>query len=241
MSHMGRLIRWMVAVSFAASSAFSPSASAQPPAISGLAKDASTGAPLECLHVALVDTTNRAVAHTVTDASGTFVLVAPGPGTFRVRFEIFGWESLFGPLDTLAEGALRERAYPLTFANSLMPDDTSAFKISRQLRQREDTTWRSADQKPSRTGLRYPDRWLRREGSARVVEEYIVNADGQIRPGSLRTIEATHQDFADVVRKALPNLRYQAATQGGAPVCQLARARVNFANKDRGLRILLTD
>ena len=35
----------------------------------GVARDAKSGAPLECLHVTLVDSTNRAVAHTVTDAS----------------------------------------------------------------------------------------------------------------------------------------------------------------------------
>lgn len=87
----------------------------------GVARDAKSGAPLECLHVALVDSTNRAVAHTVTDATGQFQLEAPRPGPYRVRFELFGWEPLGGPLDTLADGDLKQRRYPLDFVNLLMP------------------------------------------------------------------------------------------------------------------------
>ena len=71
------------------------------------------GTPLRCLHVALVDSSDRAVAHAVTDSIGTFVIVAPTPGAYRVGFEIFGWERLVGPVDTLRDGELRERAYPL--------------------------------------------------------------------------------------------------------------------------------
>jgi hypothetical protein len=214
---------------------------AQPPAESGLAKDASTGAPLECLHVALVDTANRAVAHTVTDPSGTFVLVAPGPGTYRVRFEVFGWQALFGPLDSLAEGAMHEREYPLSFANSLMTDDANAFAISQVLRQREDSSWRSAALKPGDVGLRYPEHWLTRKGRGQIVSQYIVNTAGTARLESLRIIEMTHKDFAEVFRKALPRFHYAAAQQSGAPVCELVRARVLFENGDRGLRILVTD
>lgn len=59
----------------------------QQPAEAGLARDAATREPLECLHVALVDSAERAVAHGVTDSAGMFVLVAPGPGAFSVRFE----------------------------------------------------------------------------------------------------------------------------------------------------------
>ena len=74
---------------------------AQPPAESGVARDARSSAPLRCLHVSLIDSTDRAVAHAVTDSAGTFVLVAPSPGIYRVGFEIFGWERLVGPVDTL--------------------------------------------------------------------------------------------------------------------------------------------
>src|SRR5688500_3500996 len=77
---------------------------AQPPAASGIARDARLGTPLSCLHVSLIDAGERAVAHTVTDSAGTFVLVAPGPGVYRVGFDIFGWDRLLGPADTLRDG-----------------------------------------------------------------------------------------------------------------------------------------
>src|SRR5947209_125948 len=77
-------------------------AGAQGPTEAGMARDARLRTPLECLHVVLLDSTERAIAHTVTDSGGRFMLQAPGPGRFRVRFEIFGWAPLVGPLDTLA-------------------------------------------------------------------------------------------------------------------------------------------
>ena len=42
----------------------------------GIARDAKRGTPLECLHVALLDSKGRAVGHTVTDATGQFQLEA---------------------------------------------------------------------------------------------------------------------------------------------------------------------
>src|SRR5262245_23472299 len=118
---------------------------AQPPAESGIAHDAKSGAPLRCLHITLVDSTDRAVAHTVTDSTGTFVLVAPSAGVYRVGFEIFGWERLVGPVDTLRDGELRERAYPLTFAVELHGDSLApGGDLIAALRRRESDAWRSA-------------------------------------------------------------------------------------------------
>src|SRR5258705_6171124 len=62
---------------------------AQAPAESGIARDARSGAPLRCLHVALVDSSDRAVAHAVTDSAGTLVIVAPSAGGFPGRVPSF--------------------------------------------------------------------------------------------------------------------------------------------------------
>ena len=88
----------------------------------GVARDAKRGTPLECLHVALLDSTGRAIEHTVTDSIGQFLLEAPRPGRYRVQFVIYRWEPLVGPVDTLAEGAFKHRVYPLAFANMLIAD-----------------------------------------------------------------------------------------------------------------------
>src|SRR5439155_17019054 len=79
----------------------------------GVARDAKRGTPLECLHVALLDSAGRAIQHTVTDATGQFLLEAPRPGRYRVQFVIYRWEPLVGSVDTLAEGAFKHFVYPL--------------------------------------------------------------------------------------------------------------------------------
>ena len=87
----------------------------QPPAMSGLVRHRTTGQPIECLHVALADSLDRAIAHTVTDSAGMFVLVAPDTGSFRVQFEVGGAEPLTGPFTHLAAGEMNEQEYPLSF------------------------------------------------------------------------------------------------------------------------------
>ena len=52
-------------------------AGAQAPAAAGLVRDAATKAPLECLHVSLVDAADRAVAHTVTGETLAFDSAVP--------------------------------------------------------------------------------------------------------------------------------------------------------------------
>lgn len=197
---------------------------AQPPAESGIARDARGSAPLACLHVALLDTADRAVAHTVTDSAGTFVLVAPEPGVFRVGFEIFGWERLVGPVDTLRAGDVRERVYPLEFGDSLAGDRPGPA----ELRQREDASWHSAVATRPDADIRFPVsmRGSRMPGS--VVVQYVVDADGRVRADSWRPIVSTHPDYLAALRAHAPAMRYEPARLDGRPVCQLLRNEVRF-------------
>ena len=198
-------------------------AHAQPPAQSGIVRDAGLGTPLACLHVVLVDTAERAVAHTVTDSAGTFVLVAPAAGVYRVGFEILGWERLLGPVDTLREGEMRERAYPLIFGESA--DSSLAAAPS----QRGDgTTWRSAAASTPDADIRFP-RSMRGSGTAgSVVAQYVVDARGRVRSDSWRPIASTHPEYLAALRAHAPAMRYEPARLDGQPVCQLVRNRVKF-------------
>jgi len=196
--------------------------SAQPPAQSGLARDARLGTPLACLHVALLDSAERAVAHTVTDSAGTFVLVAPAAGVYRVGFEILGWERLLGPVDTLRDGEMRERVYPLTFGET--PDDTHPIA---DLRRAEGAEWHSAVVSTPDADIRYPTS-MRQSGAGSVVAQYVVDARGRVRSDSWRPIASTHPEYLAALRAHAPAMRYEPARLDGRPVCQLVRNHVQF-------------
>ena len=200
----------------------------QPPAESGIARDARLGTPLRCLHVALIDSTDRAVAHTVTASSGPFVLVAPEPGVFRVGFELFGWERLVGPVDTLRAGDMRERVYPLEFTRMLSSDGAAPGELIAALRRREGSEWRSAEAANPDAPLRYPKTMVASRTSGGVVAQYVVDETGRVRADSWRPIEFTNAEFLGALRAHVPAMRYQPARLDGRPVCQLMRNQVKF-------------
>jgi hypothetical protein len=196
---------------------------AQPPAQSGVARDARLGTPLACLHVVLLDSAARAVAHTVTDSAGTFVLVAPAAGVYRVGFEILGWERLLGPVDTLRDGEMRERAYPLTFGET--PEGSLP---AAELRRGDGSGWRSAAPANPDADIRFP-RSMRGSGTAgSVVAQYVVDSRGRVRSDTWRPIASTHPDYLAALRAHAPAMRYEPARLDGQPVCQLVRNQVKF-------------
>ena len=202
---------------------FAPAAFAQPPAASGIARDARLGTPLSCLHVSLLDAAERAVAHTVTDSAGTFVLVAPGPGVYRVGFEILGWERLLGPADTLRDGEMRERVYPLDFG-----DSSGGEGMPAELRPTEDAAWRSAVAATPDADIRFPRALRGTAVSGDVVAQYVVDVTGRVRADSWRPIASSHPEFLTALRAHAPAMRYQPARLEGRAVCQLVRNRVRF-------------
>ena len=131
----------------------------QQPAMSGLVRHRTTGQPIECLHVALADSLDRTVAHTVTDSAGMFILVAPDTGSFRVQFDLPGLEPLTGPLTRLAAGEMNEQEYPISFDRKIageleimrLPTTRRRSSISANgTRLRGIVTWRSAHGWPRR-------------------------------------------------------------------------------------------
>ena len=202
----------------------------------GIARDAKLGSPLECLHVALLDSTGSAIAHTVTDSAGQFQLEAPQPGAYRLQFLVYGWEPLVGPVDTLADGSFKQRIYPLTFANMLVPDSSyerpregvtaretrdKYKRLETYLRGLEGGTWRSRRAIPQGIEIRYPDR-LRAAGVAgSVLGRFIVDSTGRARTDSWLTIAATHPAFENAVRGSLQQSRWQPALNGSRAVCEL--------------------
>jgi hypothetical protein len=205
-----------------------PPLSAQPPAMSGLARHAVSGKPIECLHVALADSLDRTVAHTVTDAAGTFVVVAPDTGTFRVRFALAGYEPMQGPLLHMGAGEVSEQEYPVSFDDQI----ESALDLSH--RKKPPTVvdlgdWHSAgiDGAPLSRGARRATEGEAAYAStmaydiARVAAEMIIDANGRPRGSSWRTIASTNPMLVTSAKRELLARRYQPARIGEQPVCEL--------------------
>lgn len=224
----------------------------------GVARDARTHKPIACLHVALVDSADRPLVHTVTDTAGRFMLEAPHPGRYRVRFETFGWAPLGGPIDTLEDGAFKQRAYPIAFSDLLvpvlpiddrmvksLPSDTkldrsaidSLFSSRRRASQAKRdleraSAWKSRMLDAGSTQLPYPEAQFADRHEGAVVARFILDASGRARPESWTVIDASHEDFVASARKLL-DARWTPSTNAGRPVCDVVQVLMRFGLETR--------
>jgi hypothetical protein len=221
---------------------------------SGTARDGAGGTAYECLHVALLDSSGRAIDHTVTDSAGQFVFQVPRPGVYRVKFVVNRWEPLFGPVDTLEEGAFRERSYTLDFKTALVPDSgvTSsarpwgatpyALPVGYVREEQSDSGWTSHAAIPQLHGFWWPDGDLFSSGvEGSVVGQVIVDSTGRARRASWHPLGATRREFETAVVKALPRIRWRPALNRGQPVCEMALEFVRFSHEGGSRRIIYTD
>jgi TonB family protein len=81
---------------------------------------------------------------------------------------------------------------------------------------------------PSSAAPEYPAHLLkeRLEGLAQV--RYVVDTLGSVDTLSYRVLQASHPDFAQSVRRALPKMRFRPAMQGGQRVRQLIEQTFRF-------------
>jgi hypothetical protein len=220
----------------------------------GVARDAKLGTPLECLHVALLDSAGKAIQHTVTDSAGQFLLEAPRPGTYRVQFLIYRWEPLVGPVDTLVEGAFKSRVYPLTFANMLIADTSSVRQqgaaakgdkekvkaIDDLLRADESASgWQSRRAMRFSYGLKYPEDLYVKGIGGNVLARFIVDRTGLARRDSWVTLFASKPEFEDAVKSNLPDARWMPAQNAGQPVCELVMDFTRFYTEKNGGNIVM--
>jgi len=215
----------------------------------GVARDAKRGTPLECLHVALLDSAGRAVAHTVTDSIGQFMLEAPRKGRYRVQFLVYRWEPLAGPVDTLVEGVFKHRVYPLAFANMLVADTATVRlqgaasardnrekvkEIDELLRADESYGgWQSRRSARFAYGLQYPPALFTAGVGGSVLARFIVDRTGLARKDSWVTLFASHPEFEEAVRSKLSDARWIPAQNGGRPVCELVMDYTRFYTENK--------
>jgi Gram-negative bacterial TonB protein C-terminal len=74
----------------------------------------------------------------------------------------------------------------------------------------------------------YPPRMLEQKMSGFVRAEWVVQADGYADTSTLRIVEATHEDFVQAVRDALPLMRFTPAKIGRHAVSQLVQQEFTF-------------
>jgi protein TonB len=75
----------------------------------------------------------------------------------------------------------------------------------------------------------YPLELLRQEIQGNAFVIYVVDTTGAADSSSLQVVKATHQEFVDAVRQALPRMRFRPAVLAGQKVRQLVQQ--NFAFK----------
>ncbi|HEX7826871.1 MAG TPA: carboxypeptidase-like regulatory domain-containing protein [Mycobacterium sp.] len=223
-------------------------AGGQPPAMSGLVRHRLTGEPIECLHVALADSLERTVAHTVTDSAGMFVLVAPDTGSFRVQFDIPGIEPLTGPLTRLAAGEMNEQEYPLSFDRRI-PGEFELLQSARNKGAAVDLgDWHAVQSAVGGSHIPFGARRMS-EGEAvraatmavdqkRIVAQFIVDATGRPRPASWRTIVSSDAGWLTGFRRELLGRQYIPARAGEQRVCQLVMEEMRFFRTGPGSRPL---
>jgi len=221
--------------------ALSVPALGQPPAMSGLVRHRVDGMPIECLHVALADSLDRTVAHTVTDSAGMFVLVAPDTGSFRVQFEVGGAEPLTGPLTRLAAGELNEQEYPLSFDRKIGGEFELLSASSRRPHIVDLADWHPVQpdlaDMPVGTRRVSPGEMAQATGNAidvkRLVAQYIVDENGRPRASSWRTIAASDGTVLTRARATLLARHYVPARIGEQRVCQLVMMEYHSFNQGR--------
>ena len=199
----------------------------------GRVRDAERGTPYECLHVALLDSTGQAIDHTVTDSAGQFLFQTPRPGVYRVKFVVAHWEPLFGLVDTLREGDLKERDYALDFKTKIEPDtdateprwrgDRRLWKLPAGYRRKQvsDSGWTTHDALQPYALIHYPDGFGISDVEGSLVGQFIVDSTGETRRGSWHTIASTHREFEKTVVKTIPKWRWRPARIHEQSVCEL--------------------
>jgi hypothetical protein len=203
------------------------SVGAQKPAMSGLVRQAQGGAPMECLHVALLDSADRAVAHTVTDSAGMFVIVAPDTGAYRVQFSLPGYPEMEGPLVRLSAGMMTEQEYPVSFDNLIsgLLEEPSRRKKSEQV---DLADWHSAEPMGSGRvlGRRVPlgsvsSANMMLVSSEQIAAQYVIDTTGHVRASSWRTVVVSDPNAMQRARLVLTSEHFRPARIGQQPVCQL--------------------
>ncbi|UCG88097.1 MAG: carboxypeptidase regulatory-like domain-containing protein [Gemmatimonadota bacterium] len=163
----------------------------------------SDGQPVPGAFVVLLDASGRAPASAMTDSDGSFTLVAPRPGSYRLRSAVIGWHATLSPSVALERGSVLQ----YTFAIRPQPVRLDAIVVTqeRQCAARADAgaavvaVWEEARKALdavswTRTSARLGFRWIQYErmldaSARRVLEETSSDKQGLFASGPFKTLD----------------------------------------------------
>ena len=225
------------------------------PTFEGIAVDAASKAPLGCLRVALEDSARNTVASGRTDREGTFILAAPRPGSYAVRFETFGWAPVGSPLQSAQPDEIKQQQYVVSFTERLlsapMVTDFSGTQHPYPV-----AVTASAFAKPPAAGttlgkatrpvVKPAPRMIVQSVSLRGSEtmpilnvvgnappgtiwiQFVVDSAGQVDPKTIIYPANTDDRAIGSVNLVLPHVRFSPARENDRAACELMRMQVNF-------------
>src|SRR5688572_6844911 len=181
--------------------------------VAGQVIDRQKRTPLPQLTVELLGVQDTVLQTAVSATDGTFTLIAPSGGVYRVRFVADGAPTHVSDTLAVAEGEYAARQFSLDMSQ-------------RPLSERE--VDKPVVPAPGSAAPRYPQE-LRRDGvSGCALVQYIVDTTGVADRGTLQLLAYSHREFVEAVWDALPGMRFIPAEVRGRKVRQLVRQPFTF-------------
>jgi carboxypeptidase family protein len=211
------------------------------PVFAGLAVDADSKTPLACVRVALEDSAQNVVSSARTGKTGTFVLNAPRPGTYRVRVDAFGWAPVYGPPETATADETKQSQYGVRFVDQLLtPRRGMAYEDFQHAYPAAVSTAPISTSRGAATPI---VRAVTLGGSESMPilgiigsapagttwMQFVVDSTGGVDTTSVLLPPGTSKAAAASVRSMLPRVRFSPARDAGRPTCELLRMQVNFS------------
>ena len=178
---------------------------------------------------------DTAYAKTQTGEDGVFVLMAPAPGTYRVRIG----DAHVGPALTLASAeAVDEHEY-LIRPTAPAPDSSAyhvlhGVELEAALRSGRPLLECEVDKKaavvPGSLQALYPSDLRYSRGAGSLITQFVIDTTGRLEPPTLRVWRTrdTDEAFVTSARTALVHARYLPALADGRRVRQLATIPMTF-------------
>jgi TonB family protein len=147
-----------------------------------------------------------------TREDGTFMLALPHAGTFSLRINRDGAEPLIVPAVMVARDSLIQRVFPIPAGRAYWE-----FEVDEKVQPR-----------PGSTPLHYPLSLRQRNVEGDVLAQYVVEATGHVREGSLKILRSSDGLFTEAVRLFLPTAEFTPAKIRGVAVAQLVQQPFTF-------------